>query len=384
MHNRTKRYSFNELVFIFYAKRYIFCCIKPISKIELGIDVISWDTVIDKKVKSSDDQDLGKVHTVTKDFVQTKEGLVSKKYYFIPKYYVQGYDGENVWVSLTKNDIKAKFERDNAPSDLKSFLPSDYDEKRNAKIKDFPEFENQVPSFSPISKDSGDRTAQKNKLVMPWEDVIGKKVKSMDEHEIGEIKSVFSSFIEVEEGLLRKDRYYIPKSYIEGYDNEDHVISSLTKESIKEKYQRNGPPLESELDTQEYLERKQAQDDKHPQVFVNGIPFMAKEPGVSLESERSGETLNIPWEEVIFKRVKTSDDVDIGDIETVANEYIVVREGVGKIRHYYIPKTQINNYDGSALYVAVPGGLVSAKFERESPPTPEEVKTLSEDRSNVT
>jgi hypothetical protein len=347
----------------------------------LGIDVISWDTVIDKKVKSSDDQDLGKVHTITKDFVQTKEGLVSKNYYFIPKYYVQGYDGENVWVSLTKNDVKNKFERDNAPTDLKGFLPEGYDEKRAATIKDFPEFENQVPSFSPISKGSGD---QKDKLVMPWEDVIGKKVRSIDEHEIGEIKSVFSSFIEVEEGFLRKDRYYIPKYYIEGYDNEDSVVSSLTKENIKDKFKRNGPPLESELETQEYLERKQAQDEKYPQVFVNGIPFMAKEPGVLLEGDRPGETLNIPWEEVIFKRVKTSDDVDIGDIETVANEYIVVREGVGKIRRYYIPKTQINNYDGSALYVAVPGGLVSAKFERDSPPTPEEVKALSEDRSNVT
>jgi hypothetical protein len=349
----------------------------------LGIDVISWDTVIDKKVKSSDNQDLGKVHTITKDFVQTKEGLVSKKYYFIPKYYVQGYDGEHVWISLTKNDVKTKFERDNAPNDLKDFLPQDYDEKRSATIRDFPEFENQVPSFSPVNKGQAGSTIQKDKLVMPWEDVMGKKVKSIDEHEIGEIKSVFSSFIEVEEGLLRKDRYYIPKYYVEGYDNEEHVVTSLTKENIKEKYQRNGPPLESELDTQEYLQRKQAQDEKHPQVFVNGIPFMAKEPGVQLESKKTGQTLNIPWEEVIFKRVKTSDEVDIGDIETVANEYIVVREGVGKIRRYYIPKGHINNYDGSALYVAVPAGLVSSKFERESPPTPEEVKMLSEDRPNV-
>lgn len=349
----------------------------------MGIDVISWDTVIDKKVKSSDNQDLGKVHTITKDFVQTKEGLVSKKYYFIPKYYVQGYDGEHVWISLTKNDVKTKFERDNAPNDLKDFLPQGYDEKRNATIRDFPEFENQVPSFSPVNKGQAGSMIQKDKLVMPWEDVIGKKVKSIDEHEIGEIKSVFSSFIEVEEGLLRKDRYYIPKYYVEGYDNEENVVTSLTKENIKEKYQRNGPPLESELDTQEYLQRKQAQDEKHPQVFVNGIPFMAKEPGVQLESKKTGQTLNIPWEEVIFKRVKTSDEVDIGDIETVANEYIVVREGVGKIRRYYIPKAHINNYDGSALYVAVPAGLVSSKFERESPPTPEEVKMLSEDRPNV-
>jgi hypothetical protein len=349
----------------------------------LGIDVISWDTVIDKKVKSSDDQDLGKVHTITNDFIQTKEGVVSKSYYFIPKYYVQGYDGENVWVSLTKDDVKAKFERDSAPTDLKGFLPEGYDEKRAATIKEFPEFENQVPSYSPQGTSLPEITAQKEKLVMPWKDVIGKKVKSIDEHDMGEIKSVFSSFVEVEDGLLRKDRYYIPKYYIEGYDSENHVISPLTKEDIKEKYKRNGPPQESELETQEYLKRKQAQDERYPHVFVNGIPFMAKEPGVLLESRKTRETLHIPWEEVIFKKVKTSDDVDIGDIETVANEYIVVREGVGKIRRYYIPKSHIENYDGSTLYVAVPSGLVSAKFERESPPTPEEVKALSENRPNT-
>ncbi len=96
----------------------------------MGIEVISWDTVIGKKVKSSDEKDLGKVHTITKDLIQTKEGLVSKNYYFIPKYYVQGYDGEHVWVSLTEDEVKVKFERDNAPTDLKGFLPEGYDEKR--------------------------------------------------------------------------------------------------------------------------------------------------------------------------------------------------------------------------------------------------------------
>ena len=49
------------------------------------------------------------------------------------------------------------------------------------------------------------------------------------------------------------------------------------------------------------------------------------------------------------------------------------------IRRYYIPKSYINNYDGSAVYVATPSGLVSAKFERETEPTPEEIKQLSEE-----
>ena len=53
----------------------------------------------------------------------------------------------------------------------------------------------------------------------------------------------------------------------------------------------------------------------------------------------------IPWEEVIHKRVKTTDNVDIGDIELVGNEFIVVRQGEVNTRHYYIPKSYINNYD---------------------------------------
>jgi hypothetical protein len=354
---------------------------------KMGINVISWDSIVDKKVKSSDDEDLGKVHTITKDFVQTKEGVVSKKYYFIPKYYVQGYDGEHVWVSLTKDDVKNQFERENAPSDLHEFLGAKYDQHKASTIKQFPDFENQVPSYSPVGSKTATSTATTpatadtdGKLTMPWQKVMGMKVKSIDEHDMGKIKSASSSFIEVEEGLVSKDHYYIPKYYVDGYDGKEHVIISLTKENIKQKYKRDAPPLESELETQEYLERKQKVDEKYPQVFANGIPFMAKEPGVQLESNRSGETLTIPWEEVIFKRVKTTDDVDIGDIETVANEYIVVREGVGKIRRYYIPKPYINNYDGSALYVSVPSDLLSAKFERDTPPTPEEVKGMGKDR----
>ena len=81
-----------------------------------------------------------------------------------------------------------------------------------------------------------------------------------------------------------------------------------------------------------------------------------------------------------FEAKKTTDNVDIGDIDTVANEFIVVREGVANVRLYYIPKTYINNYDGSSLYVAVPSGLVSAKFERETEPTPEEIRMLGEEK----
>ena len=103
---------------------------------------------------------------------------------------------------------------------------------------------------------------------------------------------------------------------------------------------------------------------------------MAKEPGLELKGEDSGETLKIPWEDVIHKHVRTLDNVDIGDVDRVGNEFIVVREGVGNVHLYYIPKQYFSNYDGSSLWIDVASGLVSPKFEREDEPTQEEIDML--------
>ena len=326
-------------------------------------DIISWDKAMGKEVKSSDKKGVGKIESVTTEYIQTKEGLVSKKYYFIPKQYIQQFDGDSVWVSLTKDDLKGRFEREDV-SEIRA-----------------EEFQSQ--STTATNTTSATTTKKSTDMVeMPWEKVIGKKVKSSDSKDLGKVESIGPHFVEVDEGIVRHKRYFIPKYYVEGFDG-DNLHVAPTKDELKNKYERDSPPSESELQNQEYLERKSKVESSHPQ-FLHGIPFMAKEPGVSLEDRQSGQTLNIPWEEVIHKRVKTTDDVDIGDVEKVGNEFIVVREGVAKVHIYYIPKPYISNYDGSSLYISAPSGLVSAKFERETEPTPEEIRTLGKEAESRT
>jgi hypothetical protein len=326
-------------------------------------DVISWDKAIGKEVKSSDKKGVGKIQSVTTEYIKTKEGFVSKKYYFIPKQYVQQFDGDSVWISLTKDDLKGRFEREDA-SQIRA-----------------EEFQSQ--STTATKTTSATTTKKGTDMVeMPWEKVIGKKVKSSDSKDLGKVESIGPHFVEVDEGIVKHKRYFIPKYYVEGFDG-DNLHAALTKDEIKNKYERDSPPSESELQNQEYLERKSKVESSHPQ-FLHGIPFMAKEPGVSLKDQQSGQTLNIPWEEVIHKRVKATDNVDIGDVEKVGNEFIVVREGVAKVHIYYIPKPYITNYDGSSLYINAPSGLVSAKFERETEPTPEEIRTLGKEAENRT
>jgi hypothetical protein len=277
-------------------------------------DIISWDKAIDKKVKSTtDNQDLGKVQSITREYIQTKEGLVGKKYYFIPKYYIQGYDGDHLWISLTKDEVKTRFERE-TPPDLKEFETPEYIERKSAVTKQYSDFDHSIPAYN-SSSISGTRATSANARQMPggvemsWDKIIDKKVKSSDRQDLGKVESVSTEYIEVKEGLVSKKHYYIPKYYIEGFDGE-HLHTSLTKDEIKAKYERDSPPAESEFRTEEYMNRKRKVEENYPQ-FLHGIPIMAKEPGVTLQSSSSGGTVNIPWEEVIHKHVRASDNVDI-------------------------------------------------------------------------
>jgi len=212
-------------------------------------------------------------------------------------------------------------------------------------------------------------------IQMPWEKIIGQKVKSSDKKDLGEVESVSPDYIEIKEGIVSKKHYYIPKYYIQGFDG-DNLYAALTKDEVEERFERENPPAPSEFQTGEYLERVHKVDAEHPQ-FVHGVPFMAKEPTTEIPVDYSGTTYNIPWDEIIHKHARTSDNVEIGYVEKVGNEFIVVREGVANIHIFYIPKTYIRQYDGAQLWIDAPSGLVRSKFEKETEPTAEEIRALA-------
>ena len=199
---------------------------------------------------------------------------------------------------------------------------------------------------------------------LSWDKAIDKEVKSSDNEEIGKIKSIGQYFVEIEEGVISKKHYFIPKKYLHQYNNDDLLLSSLTKDEIMQKYQRDSPPLESELE-----ESEKGKD-------YELIPLMAKEPGLKIKTPSMEEELKIPWEEIIHKHVRTTDNIDIGDIDRVGNQFIVVREGVANVHMYYIPKKYIIKYDGSSLWLNLSSLLASSKFERKNEPSEEEMNNL--------
>jgi hypothetical protein len=193
-------------------------------------DVISWDKAIGRKVKSSDGGDLGKVQSITCDYIQTKEGRVSKNYYFIPKYYLSGHDGDRLWISLTKDEVKSRFEREKAPEPAEWETP-EYAERRKTIVERYPEFATSIPA---------------GLFQMSWDKIIGKKIRSSDDKDMGNVESVASYYIEVKEGVVSKKRYHISKYYILGFDG-DSLYASLTKAEIKDRFEHHSsssPDLE--------------------------------------------------------------------------------------------------------------------------------------------
>ena len=77
---------------------------------------INWDEVIKKEARGKNDEDLGEVQEIGDAYVLTQKGMVSKEKFYIPKYLVEGYDGDKLYFKITEEEARNSFVRDSAPA----------------------------------------------------------------------------------------------------------------------------------------------------------------------------------------------------------------------------------------------------------------------------
>ncbi|MGD9673434.1 MAG: C2H2-type zinc finger protein [Candidatus Nitrosocosmicus sp.] len=74
--------------------------------------------------------------------------------------------------------------------------------------------------------------------------------------------------------------------------------------------------------------------------------------------------------ELVNESVHTKDDVDIGDIEAVNDNFLVIKRGFVNIHYYYIPISKIEGWDGNVLWLKIREDEVLKKYERDIEPDP--------------
>ncbi len=61
----------------------------------------------------------------------------------------------------------------------------------------------------------------------------------------------------------------------------------------------------------------------------------------------------IDWNDVIKKEARGSNDEDLGEVQEIANGYVVVQKGLINKEKFYIPQDKAESYDGSVLRFSI-------------------------------
>ncbi len=76
--------------------------------------------MINESVHTSDDQDIGDIEAVSRNFIVVKRGYVNIYRYYVPISKVHGWDGNVLWLKITEEDVKKNYERSNiSPNPLR-------------------------------------------------------------------------------------------------------------------------------------------------------------------------------------------------------------------------------------------------------------------------
>ena len=80
-----------------------------------------------------------------------------------------------------------------------------------------------------------------------WGEMKDKKVKSVDGETLGKIEKISQNHIMIEEGLIKKKKFWLPKFLADVYDGK-FLWLDIKKEEIKQRYYYDKEPAESQYD----------------------------------------------------------------------------------------------------------------------------------------
>jgi uncharacterized protein (TIGR02271 family) len=84
----------------------------------------------------------------------------------------------------------------------------------------------------------------------------------------------------------------------------------------------------------------------------------------------SSSSSTIDWSDIIRKEARGSNDEDLGEVQEVGENYILVQRGLINKDKFYIPKDMVESYDGDVLRFSVSEEDAKSGFLGDSAPPP--------------
>ena len=230
----------------------------------------NWKGLINESVHTKDDEDIGDIEAVNRDFVVVKKGFKNVHYYYIPTDQVEGWDRNVLWLNVTKDEVVQNYERQTPPNPSKYYTharttiqSTPYDEVKLPELRILQtryaepttaDFKTEAPDIhrcdlclttygtedklsNHVVGEHGEKALSKKRTpaVLDWDAIIHKNARSKDGEPVGNIGGVTDSSIVIMRGPGRE--FIVPKVHVEAYNGAE-VILDLPYNDLEASYKR--------------------------------------------------------------------------------------------------------------------------------------------------
>ena len=196
-----------------------------------------------------------------------------------------------------------------------------------------------------------------------WEEIIKKEARGYEKgDDLGEVQEIGQEFVVTERGRIKKNKFYLPKQLVAGYDGEV-LWFNITEQEAEDNFKRDNPPQMGE-----YYRYKSASVTEQPdgqsqnaegssRSIQDYLPLIEKRniDKVGTNVSYTNTTAGIEdWDSILKKGVRTQDEISVGIVTAVNDEGVIVTSDGAK-EEFNFPKNEIQSFNGQEVVLNVIG-----------------------------
>ena len=190
-----------------------------------------------------------------------------------------------------------------------------------------------------------------------WKDIIKKEARGYEKgDDLGEVQEIGQEFVVTERGRVKKNKFYLPKTLVAGYDGEV-LWFNITEQEAEDNFKKDRPPQMGEYsryksasvteqpDSQTYDQSKPSRD------LQKYVPLIEKRQIDSVGTDASYTRSNAgiqDWDSILKKGARTADSIAVGIVTAVNDENVIITSDGAK-DEFSLPKNEIQSYNGQEV-----------------------------------
>ena len=190
-----------------------------------------------------------------------------------------------------------------------------------------------------------------------WKDIIKKEARGyVKGDDLGEVQEIGQDFVVTERGRVKKNKFYLPKPLVAGYDGEV-LWFNITEQEAEDNFKKDEPPPSGEYSRYESASVTEQPDTQTYDKSASSIDLKRYIPLIEKRQiDRVGTDASYTksqagirdWDNILKKGARTADDTAVGIVTAVNDENVIITSD-GARDEFSIPKNEIQSYNGQEI-----------------------------------